>query len=49
MSPPRRRSRTRVFDGTRKYPITLPIVPGCGAIGRVREFGPDATHLKKGD
>jgi alcohol dehydrogenase len=38
-----------VFDGTRQYPLELPIVPGCGAIGRVREFGPDATHLAVGD
>ncbi|KND61052.1 putative alcohol dehydrogenase [Candidatus Burkholderia verschuerenii] len=38
-----------VFDGTRQDPIELPIVPGCGAIGRVRAFGPDATHLTIGD
>lgn len=38
-----------VFDGRRRYPIELPMVPGCGAIGRVRASGPDATHLKPGD
>lgn len=38
-----------VFNGERRYPIELPMVPGCGAIGRVRQSGPDATHLAKGD
>ncbi|RAR57169.1 alcohol dehydrogenase [Paraburkholderia unamae] len=38
-----------VFSGARRYPIELPIVPGCGAIGRVRTTGPDATHLQAGD
>ncbi|MFM0236397.1 alcohol dehydrogenase catalytic domain-containing protein [Paraburkholderia sediminicola] len=38
-----------VFNGQRRYPIELPIVPGCGAIGRVSAIGPDATHLKIGD
>lgn len=38
-----------VFSGERRYPIKLPIVPGCGAIGRVRTIGPDATHLQTGD
>lgn len=38
-----------VFSGERRYSIELPIVPGCGAIGRVRASGPDATHLEKGD
>ncbi|MGH8782589.1 zinc-binding dehydrogenase [Paraburkholderia sp.] len=38
-----------VFSGARRYPIDLPMVPGCGAIGRVREIGPDATHLQPGD
>ena len=38
-----------VFSGERRYLIELPIVPGCGAIGRVRAFGPDATRLEKGD
>ncbi len=38
-----------VFSGERKYLLELPVVPGCGAIGRVRAFGPDATHLAVGD
>ncbi|MGC3024429.1 alcohol dehydrogenase catalytic domain-containing protein [Burkholderia sp. DN3021] len=38
-----------VFSGERRYPIELPIVPGCGAIGRVRQTGPDATKLQPGD
>ena len=38
-----------VFSGERRYLIDLPMVPGCGAIGRVRSTGPDATHLKQGD
>jgi alcohol dehydrogenase len=38
-----------VFSGERKYLLELPIVPGAGAIGRVRAFGPDATHLAVGD
>ncbi|WP_428490253.1 alcohol dehydrogenase catalytic domain-containing protein [Rhodopila sp.] len=38
-----------VFGGTRKYLLTLPVAPGCGAIGRVRAVGPDATRLAVGD
>ena len=38
-----------VFSGARRYPLTLPVVPGCGAIGRVRALGPDATRLSIGD
>src|SRR5450432_3602613 len=38
-----------VFSGERKYLLDLPVIPGPGAIGRVRAFGPDATHLAKGD
>ncbi|WP_175942447.1 alcohol dehydrogenase catalytic domain-containing protein [Burkholderia pyrrocinia] len=38
-----------VFSGERQYPIELPMVPGCGAIGRVRQTGPDATKLQRGD
>ncbi|MDB5515719.1 MAG: alcohol dehydrogenase [Tardiphaga sp.] len=38
-----------VFSGERKYLLDLPVVPGPGAIGRVREIGPDATHLVAGD
>lgn len=38
-----------VFDGTRNYSLVLPLIPGPGAIGRVRAIGPDATHLAVGD
>lgn len=38
-----------VFSGARKYLLNLPVAPGCGAIGRVRAFGPDATRLAIGD
>ncbi|CAO3427427.1 alcohol dehydrogenase catalytic domain-containing protein [Azospirillum endophyticum] len=38
-----------VFSGARRYLLPTPVVPGCGAIGRVREVGPDATRLKIGD
>lgn len=38
-----------VFSGERKYLLQLPVVPGCGAIGRVRAIGPDATRLAVGD
>lgn len=38
-----------VFSGERKYPLVLPVAPGCGAIGRVRAAGPDATRLAVGD
>jgi alcohol dehydrogenase len=38
-----------VFDGTRTYHLTFPMVPGCGAVGRVRATGPDATRLAPGE
>ena len=38
-----------VLSGERKYHMELPMVPGPGAIGRVRASGPDATHLAVGD
>ena len=38
-----------VISGARKYLLDLPVVLGCGAIGRVRATGPDATHLEAGD
>jgi alcohol dehydrogenase len=38
-----------VYSGARNYQMELPIVPGSGAIGRVRAFGPDATRLAVGD
>jgi len=38
-----------VFSGQRNYLLDLPVIPGPGGIGRVRESGPDATHLAVGD
>ncbi len=38
-----------VFSGERKYLLRLPVAPGCGAVGRIRAFGPDATRLAVGD
>lgn len=38
-----------VFSGARKHLLEPPVAPGCGAIGRVRATGPDATHLVPGD
>jgi alcohol dehydrogenase len=49
VAPPVRSYAQEVFSGERRYPIELPIVPGCGAIGRVRTVGPDATKLRPGD
>jgi alcohol dehydrogenase len=39
----------QVFAGERNYSLALPVVPGLGAVGRIRATGPDATHLKPGD
>ncbi|MCB1647206.1 MAG: alcohol dehydrogenase catalytic domain-containing protein, partial [Pseudomonadales bacterium] len=38
-----------VFSGERQYLLELPVIPGPGAIGRIREAGPDATRLAVGD
>jgi alcohol dehydrogenase len=38
-----------VFSGERQYLLNVPVVPGPGGIGRVREVGPDSTRLKVGD
>jgi alcohol dehydrogenase len=38
-----------VLSGTRRYVLPTPVVPGAGAIGRVRAVGPDATRLQPGD
>src|SRR5206468_3129897 len=38
-----------VFSGARRYLLPTPVTPGCGAIGRVRTVGPDATRLQAGD
>ncbi|GES56887.1 isopropanol dehydrogenase [Aspergillus terreus] len=37
-----------VLDGTRPYPLSLPMTPGNSAIGRVFEVGPDAVSLTPG-
>ncbi len=37
-----------IFDGTRNYPLLLPLAPGCGAVARVEQTEPDATRLSKG-
>jgi len=38
-----------VLSGARRYLLPTPVVPGAGAIGRVRAVGPDATRLRLGD
>jgi alcohol dehydrogenase len=38
-----------ILSGARNYLLELPVVPGAGGIGRVRETGPDATRLSVGD
>lgn len=38
-----------IYNGTRKYELPTPSVPGSGAIGRVAAIGADATKLKPGD
>jgi len=38
-----------IISNARRYPIEPPLVLGCGAIGRVRATGPDATRLAIGD
>ena len=38
-----------VLSGQRGYLIELPIIPGAGAVGRVRALGSDATRLAIGD
>ena len=37
-----------VLSGRRQYLLPTPVVPGAGAIGRVRAVGPDATRLQPG-
>lgn len=39
---------SEIFDGTRPYPLTLPLIPGHSAIGRIEETGPDAIRISKG-
>ncbi|KAJ6000854.1 alcohol dehydrogenase [Penicillium waksmanii] len=38
-----------IYNGTHKYELATPSVPGSGAIGRVAAIGPDATRLQVGD
>ena len=38
-----------VLSGERQYLLKLPVAPGCGAVGRVRSVGPDATRLVTDD
>lgn len=38
-----------VLSGERKYLLPVPVIPGCGAIGKVRQTGPDSAWLKPGD
>jgi alcohol dehydrogenase len=38
-----------VLSGKRNYLLTPPVVPGLGAVGRVRAVGPDAASLAVGD
>ena len=37
-----------IYNGTRQYPIPMPLVIGSSAIGRVAVVGPDTTFLKPG-
>jgi threonine dehydrogenase-like Zn-dependent dehydrogenase len=37
-----------IYDGTRAYPLSPPVVGGCGAVGRVVRVGPDATVVQPG-
>ncbi|KAF5860102.1 hypothetical protein ETB97_002063 [Aspergillus alliaceus] len=39
---------SQVLNGSRQYPMPLPMTPGNTAIGRVHEVGPDAVELKPG-
>lgn len=39
---------TQVYNGTRPYPMPLPLVVGSGAIARVVAVGPDAIKLTPG-
>jgi threonine dehydrogenase-like Zn-dependent dehydrogenase len=38
----------KIFDGSSGYPLSLPMVPGSMAIGRIEDIGPDAVSLTKG-
>ncbi|PYI06974.1 GroES-like protein [Aspergillus sclerotiicarbonarius CBS 121057] len=38
-----------IYDGSRKYELPTPSVPGCTAIGRIVGVGVDSTKLQPGD
>jgi alcohol dehydrogenase len=38
-----------VLNGARQYLLEPPVILGSGAIGRVRQVGPDSTRLVLGD
>lgn len=38
-----------VFSGERTYNLRTPVIPGCGAVGRVRQLGAGLTRLNIGD
>src|SRR5215468_6495113 len=38
-----------VLSSARRYLLPTPVVPGAGAIGRVRAVGPGATRLRPAD
>jgi alcohol dehydrogenase len=40
---------SEVFSGERNYLLPAPVIPGCGAIGKVRTTGPDSARLQPGD
>lgn len=37
-----------IYNGTRKYPFSTPLIAGTNAIGRIAAVGPDAVLLKEG-
>ena len=37
-----------VLNGSRKYPLTFPLIPGSNAVARVDSVGPDAVLLHRG-
>ena len=37
-----------IFSGARQYPLSFPLVPGGGALGRIESVGPDSVSLKAG-
>ena len=37
-----------VFNGSLQYPLSMPLIPGSNAIGRVEQVGPDAVSLQPG-